>query len=238
MLINNLIREENFYHHFQPIYDLNNWRILGFEVLLRSKLFPNPEATFIEARKEKKLYELDSGSIHKAISTYRSAGLTKSKGKLFLNIFPSTLLHPNFPTFLNKIIAEDVLLSQQIVLELSESEINNKMDELKQKIAVLKNFGFLIAIDDTGKGYSNAQSIVELDPDFLKLDRYFSKDLHLSKKKQSYIQLLNNYSVQNDCSVILEGIETPSELAVAKTLDIQYGQGFILGKPSLLEQII
>ncbi|OLO38169.1 hypothetical protein BTR23_11750 [Alkalihalophilus pseudofirmus] len=236
--MNNLISEENFYHHFQPIYDLNNWRILGFEVLLRSKLFPNPEATFIEARKEKKLYELDSGSIHKAISTYRSAGLTKSKGKLFLNIFPSTLLHPNFPTFLNKIIADDVLHSQQIVLEISESEINNKIDELKQKVSVLKNLGFLIAIDDTGKGYSNAQSIVELDPDFLKLDRYFSKDLHLSKKKQSYIQLLNNYSVLNGCSVILEGIETPSELAVAKTLNIQYGQGFILGKPSLLEQIV
>lgn len=236
--IRNFIREEQFYHFFQPIYHLNSWDKLGYEVLLRSTVYPNPELTFQEAKKEKQLYELDSRSIHKAISTYHSAGSSKRNGTLFLNVFPSTILNQNFPSFLNQIITEKYLDSQQIVLEISESETIEEFDRFKKRISELKRQGFLIAIDDIGKGYSNFRSIIELEPDYLKLDRYFAQDLHLSKQKQTLISFFLNYCEQYNCQLILEGVETEKELAVAKALGISIAQGYILGKPALLKESV
>lgn len=237
MSIVSFIREEQFYHFFQPICNLENWGKVGYEVLLRSNKYPNPEYTFQEAQKEKQLYELDSRSIHKAIMTYHSAGLSKKEGFLFLNVFPSTILNQNFLSFLNQ-ITENFVRGQQIVLEISETEIIDDFEVFKDKILSLKQQGILIAVDDIGKGYSNFKSIIELEPDYLKLDRYFAKDLHVSKQKQSVVKNFISYCQENDSSLILEGIENEKDLAIAKVLGISMGQGYILGKPALIKQSV
>jgi EAL domain-containing protein (putative c-di-GMP-specific phosphodiesterase class I) len=238
MSIKSLIREEKFFHHFQPIYDLVNWRRFGYEALLRTKEFQNPEETFIAAKKQKQLYELDIRSIHKAVLTYRSAGFSRKDGYLFINIYPSTILNPSFPTFLNQIISNDSLKSQQIVLEISESEVINEFTILQEHILILKNEGFLIAIDDVGRGYSDFRTIIDLEPDIIKLDRYLANDLHKSKQKQSLVKLLLKYAEQNNSNIILEGIENESEMAMAKALGIKFGQGYVLGRPDALQRTV
>jgi EAL domain-containing protein (putative c-di-GMP-specific phosphodiesterase class I) len=232
-----MVKEEDFFHYFQPIYNIKNWVKLGYEVLLRSEAYPNPELTFKQAIKEKQLYELDSRSIHKAIRTYRSAGLSKNDGLLFLNIFPSTILNPNFPSFL-KYFTNILQNSQQIVLEISESEMIEDFDTFKERIIELKKNGFLIAIDDFGRGYANFKFMIELEPDYLKLDRYFAKDLHLSKQKQTIVKSFVTYCREYKCNLILEGVETEQDMAMAKLLGIPIAQGFLLGKPGLLKQSV
>ncbi|MFV2051121.1 EAL domain-containing protein, partial [Metabacillus sp. YM-086] len=218
MSIEDFINEEKFFHHFQPIYYLKTGNILGYEVLLRSNMYSNPEYVIQEAIKEKKLYELDSGSIHKAISTYNSAGLSKKDGKLFLNILPSTILNSNFPYFINKIIAENYLSNQEFILEISESENIQDFDTFKTRILELKKQGFFIAIDDIGHGYCNLKTIIELEPDYLKLDRYFSQDLKSSKQKQSLISFFLNYCQEYKSQLILEGLENEMDMEMAKSL--------------------
>jgi EAL domain-containing protein (putative c-di-GMP-specific phosphodiesterase class I) len=232
--IKHFLKEEKFYHYFQPIYSLKSGEKLGYEVLLRSNIYPNPDYTFQEARKEKQLYELDSQSIHKAIATYHSAGLSKKDGKLFLNIFPSTILNPSFPSFLNKIITNNYLDSQEIILEISESELIEEFDTFKERIAELKKIGFLIAIDDIGQGYTNLKIIIELEPDYLKFDRYFTQNLQLSKQKQAIITLFLSYCDQYKSQLILEGVENEEDITIAKELGIPIAQGYFLGRPALL----
>jgi EAL domain-containing protein (putative c-di-GMP-specific phosphodiesterase class I) len=232
------IREEQFYHYFQPIYHLSNWTKLGYEVLLRSSIYSNPEDTFLEAKKEGQLYELDTQSIQKAIQTYHKAGLRNKDGVLFLNIFPSTILNKKFQSFLNKIIADNYLVSQQIVFEISESEIIDDFENFKIRILELKKQGILIAIDDIGKGYASFKNIVELEPDFLKLDRYFAKDLHLSKHKQTLISFFLSYCEQFNSHLILEGVENEEEIAIAKEVGISLAQGYGIGKPALLQESV
>jgi len=234
--IEDFIKEEKFFHHFQPIFCLKTGNILGFEVLLRSNMYSNPEYIFQEAIKGNKLYELDSGSIHKAISTYNSAGLSKKDGKLFLNILPSTIVNPDFPYFLNKIMAENYLNSQEIILEISESENIQDFDTFKTRILEIKKHGFLIAIDDIGHGYCNLKTIIELNPDYLKLDRYFSKELKSSKQKQSLISFFLNYCQEYKSQLILEGLEDELDMEMAKSLGIPIAQGYLLGKPALLTE--
>lgn len=238
MSINTFIKEEQFYHYFQPIYNLSNWTKVGYEGLLRSSLYPNPELTFLEAQKEEQLYELDSRSIHKAIHTYHKAGLRKKDGNLFLNIYPSTILNQKFPSLLNKIIADNYLSSQQIVLEISESELIGEFEDFKIQILELKKQGFLIAIDDIGKGYASFKNIVELEPDYLKLDRYFAKGLHVSKQKQTLISFFLNYCEQYKSQLILEGVECEEEVAAAIALGVSIAQGYAIGKPALLQELV
>lgn len=240
--INNVIKNEEFYHVFQPIYDIHNWCIIGYEALFRSSFSLNPTIMFEEAIEEKQLFELDSRSIQKAVRTYFSEG-SGIKGNLFLNVYPSTIIHPNFLKFLDIIMLEKEKHSQQvnipigIVLEISESEdiSNINIQIFKDRIKTIKDNGILIGVDDIGKGFDPTQLLVEIEPNFLKLDHYFAKDLYQSKRKQLLIELYAKYCKELNCNLILEGIENELDLAAAKSMDIHFAQGYLLGRPGLLK---
>lgn len=229
--IKEAIKNKEFYHHFQPIFDIKDWKIIGYESFLRSDNRPKPEIVFEEARKEEQLYEMDTWSIYQAIDTYQRSGSLKKEGLLFLNIFPSTILNDQFPAFIKKIMLEFSLTSEQVVFEILEAEVITEMDKFKERIVALKNQGFLIAVDDMGKDQTCLKLIIEIEPHFIKLDRYFAKDMHLSPKKQAIIKLFIDYCRQFDIKFILEGVENPKEIAMAKALEVPYCQGFVLGEP-------
>lgn len=233
MIIEDFFNEKTLTHYFQPICDLNTGKSIGYEALIRSTLHSSPEYLFDKVKQDGKLYELDSLSIYKAISTYPIDKHNQSKETLFVNILPSTIIDPKFPSFIAE-TARIIRPNQQVVFGISESEIASNFELLKNRIFLIKSYGIQVAIDDIGKGYVSGQSLIELEPEYLKLDLYFSKDLHISKKKQLFVSMCVNYSKQSGANLILEGIETAEELFVAKSLGINIGQGYYLGKPSLL----
>jgi EAL domain-containing protein (putative c-di-GMP-specific phosphodiesterase class I) len=238
MSFENFIRQEQFFHHYQPIYDLKEERIAGYEVLLRTTVYPNHESTFSLAKKRNRLYELDSRSIHKAIQTYQSAGFTEKEGKLFLNVFPSTLLNKNFLSFIKNIMNNDALKSQHLVLEITEQEPITNFNVLKKIRASLKEMGISVAIDDVGSGSCELKKIIEIEPDYIKLDRYFAEGLYNSKAKQEMIHFFLKYCEKAHIHLVLEGLENPLDITASKNLGIPYGQGFALGKPNVLTRSV
>ncbi|MDR4886278.1 EAL domain-containing protein [Fredinandcohnia sp. QZ13] len=219
------------YHHFQPVFNLTDKKTFGFEALLRTGDNNSPENIFQNAKVNGLLYELDLLSIEKAIVTYSSTGYTIEEGKLFLNILPSTILHDTFLEFIMTIVRKNYLFKQEIILEISESEFVEQYETFRERIYLLKELGFRIAIDDYGKGYSDIKNILELEPHYLKLDRYFSKNLALSSKKQELISFIKNFCEKYGCNIILEGIERKTDLETAYNLGVQYAQGYLLSKP-------
>ncbi|WAA13970.1 EAL domain-containing protein [Fervidibacillus halotolerans] len=221
-----------YFHHYQPIVNLGTNEVFGFESLLRSNSVQNPLFLFQIAKNLNKLNEIDLLSMEWSLK-----GLQKSNkihGKhLFLNVFPSTINLPSFSHFIHEISSQNPN-NWKIVLEISELEKIVDFPLFKRTIAELQQINIAIAIDDVGSGSSPFRKFVELEPDYVKLDRYFAKDLHLSPKKQQLIQLLLQYFGNSKTKFILEGIEKPGELSVAKKIGIQYGQGFLLGKPTKL----
>lgn len=234
--IKSLINDEQFYHDFQPIIDIQNGRMIGYEVLFRSKATQNPLKTFEAARKENLLFELDSRSIKKAISSYQNAGYSKKEGYIFVNIFPSTILNPAFPSFVENILLK-FSSTQHIVFEISESEIIYDYKIFQHIIFQLKGLGCLIAIDDVGAGNSSMKSIIELEPDYIKLDMYFSEDLNKNIKKQRAVYTYLNYCNETNTKLILEGIEVESDLLTSKKLGVHFAQGYLLGKPKQIENV-
>ncbi|GIM45017.1 diguanylate phosphodiesterase [Collibacillus ludicampi] len=228
--LNNFVYNKDFYHEYQPIYNLFELRVLGFESFFRSEIYSNPEHVFQLAMKTNNLYELDTHSIFKSISHFYDHYQT-DKNLLFVNVFPFTLLNSDFPSFLDHLSKQLKVSCSQIVFEINEAKKIEDMTLLYKAVSHLRSYGFLIAIDDIGKGDSDLQKIIELEPDFIKLDRYFSINLSLSNKKQRFINLLMDFT-KDYSQIILEGIEKPEDLTVAKELGIPFGQGFLLGEPS------
>jgi EAL domain-containing protein (putative c-di-GMP-specific phosphodiesterase class I) len=111
-------------------------------------------------------------------------------------------------SFIQQLLKEYPLIKGKVVLELNESEMDEAyMDnpEFKEKIAFLKEKKFLIALDDIGKVAITLQKIKEIDPHYLKVDRFFGDNLHSSKEKEDFISVLVKYS-KNKMELILEGM--------------------------------
>lgn len=211
-------------HWFQPIYHLKHNNIVAYEALLRdtSPLQVPPMDIFKEAEKHSCLNILDLVSIKTAVETFNDRS-----AYLFLNIFPSTLLEKGFLSWWDANIPP----LKPIVLELLENEPIKNWKEFKAITKELRARGIKIAIDDMGTGYSFFQHWIELCPDFVKLDQYFSKNLSTSSQKQKVVK--NLMSLLSDTTeVIIEGVETKADLDTAQLLGIPYAQGYLLGKPS------
>ncbi|WP_188207574.1 EAL domain-containing protein [Alkalibacillus aidingensis] len=232
-----LIKNNDFYHLYQPIYDIQRWEIIGVEVLFRSDLFVSPVEVFELAKEEGKLIDLEKLSISKGITGFSNLS-DNDHLHLYINVFPSTISNPLFREFLNQQVKQSNVKQQQIVIEIIESEAIRDLLELKSHIRRLKNDGFITAIDDVGKGASTLQTIMELEPQIIKMDHYFSEELPYSTLKQRMLESLLGYCRQTDTKMILEGIESIKILEVAKSLGIQEGQGFYLGVPNTLETFL
>jgi EAL domain-containing protein (putative c-di-GMP-specific phosphodiesterase class I) len=227
--IHRLIETGEFFHYSQGLYEIENQKKIGNEILLRSKI-GYPDVIFREAKAVKRLYELETKSILKLLKTHFSQEKIP-KEFLFINVYPSTLLNGKFPDFINKVLNHFPRVKNMIVFEIIESERVENIPILKERIIFLKNLGFLFAIDDVGKGWSSLNMIIELEPHYIKLDHYFSINLSKSLLKQEMIKSLLHYAQKFKIEVVIEGIERASDLATAKRLGIPICQGFLLEKP-------
>ncbi|MFC7321259.1 EAL domain-containing protein [Halobacillus campisalis] len=229
------LTKSTIFHHFQPVYDITSWKRIGFEVLLRSKEIKSPEEAFETARKDKKLYDLDTLSIYEAIASFTANGFA-GKDMLFLNVFPSTIVHKNFMAFIRE-IALSYPEPHNLILEISEAESINNIKELAGIVRQIKQTGIKVAFDDIGKGFSDIESIIESKPDYIKLDKYFTRDLDTSKEKQLFVEFIINYCERLDMKLVIEGIEKPTELAIIKYLGGTLAQGYVLGYPDHLKNL-
>ncbi|MGG0716991.1 EAL domain-containing protein [Robertmurraya massiliosenegalensis] len=220
-------------HYIQPITNLTNNHVIGYEFLLRSETIKNPELLFQTASHANQLLELDMKSVFKAIETINSHYTYFKTKLLFINVFPATLMESSFLQGLLNILSKTTIKTNSIVLEINESANGKNISALKEAICLYKKHGFIIALDDVGKGDSTVMALLEIEPDIVKIDKYFSIDLAKSIKKQKIIKLLVQF-IDQDATVVLEGIETNDDLKMAKSIGVPFAQGYYLGKPQPL----
>jgi EAL domain-containing protein (putative c-di-GMP-specific phosphodiesterase class I) len=153
--------------------------------------------------------------------------------RLFLNINPQTLNDPSFVKGRTKDWAlTKGLKPSQIVFEITEHEAIEDYETFRKTINHYRAQGFLIAIDDMGAGYSGLLTLVELTPDYIKLDRGLISNIDTEPSKQAMVEAMVMVAHKIGAQTIAEGIETVQELAVVSALGADYGQGFLLGRPS------
>ncbi|MGJ8694126.1 MAG: EAL domain-containing protein [Thalassotalea sp.] len=218
---------------FQPIFNVEKNNILGYEALSRgpinSELY-RPDVLFSTAAKFGLLSELELLCREIAICCFAELKLV---GKLFINISPMVILESKHPQGETKKLVEKVgLTCQQVVIELSEKFPASSSELLTEALYKYREYGFNVAIDDLGAGYSGLKQWSELRPDIVKIDRYFIENCHQDSFKRKFLKAIFDLAESANAEVIAEGIECQEELALLRQLGMVYAQGFYLARPA------
>ena len=121
-------------------------------------------------------------------------------------------------------------VAHPVVLEITEHVAIDDYDALR---GVLKDLGpsIRLAVDDAGAGYASFRHILELAPDYVKIDIGLVRNVNIEPARQALIAGMGYLAVKRGLHLIAEGIETREELDALRALDVPYGQGFLLGVP-------
>ena len=218
---------------YHPIVNLNDFEAIGFELLSRGPRdsdLHRPDALFDIARSEGRVTELD----RLCRRTACAAGTCLPPGSLrFVNTEPVTMfLHSHGDSFVQEFV--EVTPSSQrglTVIEITENSMIDDFDRMRDIVRQLRAYGFRVAIDDAGAGYAGLQTMVEIEPDFIKLDMSLIRGVDSSIVKQRLVRTLRDFCRETAVTLIAEGIETRRQLDTLRDLGVSHGQGFLFGLP-------
>ncbi len=238
MLENHLrhaLEKNEFYIYYQPIVDILSQKIVGAEALLRWK---HPKLGFISPDKfipiaEEKGFILSIGewilrNICIQNKKWRDLGYD-----LFIsvNISVNQLKQNNFVKMVSKILEETGVDPKYIDLEITESISMENIDHIMDTIQELKALHVNLSMDDFGTGYSSLSQLKNLSLTKLKIDRSFTKDIHVDVNNTNIVSAIIAMAKNLNMDIIAEGVETKDQLEFFKSYDCNIIQGYLFSPP-------
>jgi len=216
--------------YVQPIVDLRSGSLAGMEALARFAATPrrSPDAWFAEAASVGLGLELELAAVRQA---FQKLPTLPAGAFLTVNVSPQTLCSSALQRALDDVAAE------RVVLELTEHVSVENYAELEHVRVTLRSRGVRIAIDDTGAGISSLQHVIRLHPEVIKLDGSMIANLDSDPVRRALTGALVELSAGLGADIVAEGIETTAELAALRSLNVPYGQGYLLGRPAALPDL-
>lgn len=224
-----LLQQRSFRAAYQPLFRLDDNRIQGVESLTRVQLRPyrSPDVWFREA------YEVGLG-LEMELETLAVAlgGLKLFPPHLFLavNVSAEILVDRRLGSLLESVDAS------RLVLELTEHTPVDDYRPLTSALCPLRERGARMAIDDVGAGYANMQHILNLRPDFIKIDASLTRNIHLCSSRAALVAGLVQFARTFGTQIVAEGIEVAPQLETLRGLGIDFGQGYLMGRPLLIRE--
>lgn len=212
----------------QPIYKLENESIEGYELFSRGPvgLLEMPDEFFRVAGENQVLTLMD---LHCFKICLAHAKTLEPNKNIHINMFPSTLAE--MPLGRLASLIDEAGLKGKICIELSQHRLMADPSFLLKKSADLKAAGILLAMDDVGFGCSSMESLLLLEPDIMKLDGHFVNKISIDDGKKKALSKLISVASVLGTRIIAEGIESSEDLHTIKELGVQWGQGWLWGRP-------
>jgi EAL domain-containing protein (putative c-di-GMP-specific phosphodiesterase class I) len=212
------------YPVFQPIMSLEDQAVVGYEALSRMDGEParGPDVWIAQAHTVGLGVELEAESIRRAL-VWR-AGLPPG-AFLALNVSPRLLLSAR----LAHVLGEGTLTG--LVFEITEHARVEDYAQLAGRLADHRARGARVAIDDAGAGHSSLRHVMQLRPDFVKLDPSLIRGIEGDAARRALVGSLVAFNVEIGARLVAEGIETEPELEALRRLGVELGQGYHLGRP-------
>lgn len=202
--------------YYQPVVNLTSGQLWGYEALVRGDgVLSKPGRLFKSAGAWGLLGELDAACFKAVL-----AGGYPPEGSLSVNMTAAGLVDIEAGCYANP----------RLVIELTEYG-RREPQELQDAMGTWREHGARVAIDDVGPDIGQLRAALYLRPDFVKLDRSLVAGGDRHSSKRLFLAQAMEVSRFLGAEVIAEGIEKPDELQVLRDLGIEYGQGYLLGKP-------
>jgi len=212
---------------FQPVVELATGRVVGFEALARFDEHPvrGPDRWFADASDVGMSVDLEAQAARTAL-----AGLDALDADQFLtiNVSPS-LVMAGLPSRIGWTVPWE-----RVVIELTEHVAIEDYPTLLDTLAPIREAGARLAIDDTGAGFASMRHVLLLAPDILKLDISLCRGVDSDSPRRALASAMVAFAADIGAVIIAEGIETAGEHATLNELGVQYGQGYLLGRPQAL----
>ena len=237
------IEDQEFVVHYQPIIRLENGSIYGFEALLRwqhpVKGLLSPTGFLNVAEDVGSIVPINLwviGQSHKQLRKWQleyeqffpEEGLPWS---ISVNISNKLLSQPALVDELKQITRNTQPGLVRLVLEITESALIEDTHSASFTLLWLRELGFDIHLDDFGTGYSSLSHLIKLPIDSIKVDRSFVAKMTSSKNDARLVRTTILMAHELGKTVIAEGIETRTQLALLQEWGCDYGQGYLFSKP-------
>ncbi|MDO9380995.1 MAG: EAL domain-containing protein [Nocardioidaceae bacterium] len=224
------LRAETIHSVFQPVVDLHEASVVGFEALARGPEGPlqSPMAMLAEARAHGQMNELDALFRESALRYAAEAGISAPL-TLFVNADPAALDEATLDAFP---ACDPSFLG---VVEITERALMSRPAQLMAAVDRLRDLGWGIALDDLGSDPSVAAVMPLVEPDVIKLD------MRLAQSQPDHVVAevvcaVRAHAEATDCQIVAEGIETADHYAAALAMGADLGQGMLLGEPARLPE--
>lgn len=232
-LLDQIIRHGLVQVVFQPIVQLADGELYGYEALVRGpsdSILHSPVMLFEQAARSGLSGVLDQVCIAAILREFARLELP---GILFVNVIPDTLLSDDVSvTALLGMLSLAGIPPARVVLELTETRPNAGYPALRQVADALRGSGIRLALDDLGEGFSNLRLWSELRPDVVKLDKYFVQNIHQDPLKAQFVRSLVDMARASGASLVAEGVEQAEELQLLRELGVGMGQGYLIARPN------
>jgi EAL domain-containing protein (putative c-di-GMP-specific phosphodiesterase class I)/CheY-like chemotaxis protein len=217
---------------YQPVVRLKDYVVIGYELLARGPAQSDlhcADALFDVARETGHLVELDR--LCRRTAAHGSASLPGHFLR-FVNIDPAALFHVLRDVGIGEYVGDiPEALRTSTILEITEKSVIDDFSHCREVIAQLRSHGFKVAVDDAGAGYSGLQTIVETEPDYIKLDISLTRNLDESLVKQKLVRTLGAFCRDAGIELIAEGVETRAQLDALVRLEVPLAQGYLFAQP-------
>ncbi len=241
-----ILRKKRLHSVFQPIVyccapegdaqDATNdtGAVFGYECLMRGvngrgeTIGAGPMIDM--ARRADLVFQLDLAARRAAFLGASAHGL---QGKIFVNFAPNSIYNPYSCLDSTLRLVDELNLDHtRIVFEITEGERLPPLPHLKRIVGFYREHGFGVALDDVGAGFSSLSVLIELQPDYVKLDMNLLRNVNNDRTRSVVAGKLLETVHELGFQSVAEGIESEGELAWARDHGAHFAQGFLFARPA------
>jgi len=229
--VKTIIDSNNIINFYQPILDNHTEKIQKYETLVRLKSQNNEllsPMTFLDIIKNVQLYEQLTKIVYKnAFDKFKFNNYEFS-----INISHIDIENKIVRDYIFEILSKNPHVSNRITFEIAEDKNLKDIGLIKEFIKEIRKYEAKIAIDNYGSSYSNIQNIVQIEPDFIKIDGSIVHNIVDFPKCYTLLESINIFAQNFGVKTVAEYVSSKEIFNEVINLDIDYSQGYFIGKPS------
>jgi PAS domain S-box-containing protein len=226
---------------YQPVYDLADNALVGFEALARLRddagLPIRPDAFIPIAEETGLITPLGEQVLNEALAClvgWRADHPDARPATMAVNLSARQAQHANMPTVVHSALARHHLRASDLILELTESVLLESGSSTLRQLTELRESGVGIAIDDFGTGYASLRYLATLPVSSVKVDRSFTATLTSDRTSATIVHAIATLARDLGLDCVVEGLETQQQIEALPVAVL--GQGYLLGRPTPLPQ--
>lgn len=224
--------------YFQPIVDLSDGRLRGFEVLARwrhpERGVLGPEQFLPMAEETGLIGDVGSAVMRAALSqigVWQSGSRRFADLTLSVNVSVRQLMSEMFHDVVADALVESGVPADALWLEITESALMSDTKSAGLALRELRSLGLHLAVDDFGTGYSSLTYLKRFPVEAIKIDRSFVAGLGIDNDDSTIVEAVVRLGQSLGLTVVAEGVETPLQLNRLREIQCDFGQGFLFGRP-------